>query len=220
MAGRVEVAGVEAVAGALAERRRDVREDLANLGRRPAERAAGAGRVLDEQPRAAAPAPRQTGGALSSEERGQLGRAVDRIQAGNYAEGIALLEPIVARGPQAWEPWFWLGTARLGQGELNAADEALAQAIRRAPAQPQLWVQRAIAAQERGEHHRALEWLREARNLNPGAAEVHLNIGYSAEAVGLREEAVRAYRDFLRLTEGRESFSAQRNWVNRRLGVL
>ena len=155
-----------------------------------------------------------------AEQRATLGRAIQLVQAADYLAGRELLQGVLAAGFDGWEAWFWLGTAYLGNGELVEADHALSEALRRDPAQPQLWIQRAIIAQERGEHARALGWLREARNLSPQAPEVHLNIGYSAEAMGLREEAAKAYRDFLRFTEGRESFASQRTWVTRRLGIL
>lgn len=154
------------------------------------------------------------------EQRATLGRAIHLVQAADYAAGRDLLQGVIAGGFDGWEAWFWLGTAYLGTGDLVAADHALSEALRRDPAQPQLWIQRAIIAQERGDHAQALGWLREARNLSPQAPEVHLNIGYSAEAMGLREEAVKAYRDFLRFTEGRESFASQRTWVTRRLGIM
>lgn len=168
--------------------------------------------------RASAPVvPRST---PDAEQRATLGRAIHLVQAGDYSAGGELLQGLLVAGFDGWEAWFWLGTAYLGNGELVEADHALSEALRRDPAQAQLWVQRAIIAQERGDHARALGWLREARNLSPQAPDVHLNIGYSAEAMGLRDEAAKAYRDFLRFTEGRESFASQRNWVTRRLANL
>ena len=69
---------------------------------------------------------------------------------------------------------------------------------------PQIWVQLAIVAQQRGNHTQALQLLGEAKRLNAQMPEVHLNIAFSQDSLGEHQHAaVYAYRMFLKLTEGK-----------------
>ncbi len=119
--------------------------------------------------------------------------------------------------PDRWESWFWLGTAQLAQGQLDEADAALERASKLNPKVSQVWVQRAVVAQERGDHAAAVRLLIEARNLSPRSPQIYLNLGYSYDALGSTAEAEKNYQNFLALTDGDAAYLLQRNLVIERL---
>jgi tetratricopeptide (TPR) repeat protein len=142
------------------------------------------------------------------------------IQRGAYSEAVEILQPIFRAPPKNWEPWFWMGTAQLGLGQHALADTYLSQALAREGKLPQLWVQRAVAAQQQGDNTRALQLLREAERLDPALPEIQLNIAYSSDAMGNIDAAIQAYRSFLAMTEGKAPYVNQRREVLQRLSRL
>ena len=141
----------------------------------------------------------------------------DLLQAENYPEVGKNAQSLAHDFPERWEPWFWLGTAQLAQGQMSASESALEHASKLNPKVAQIWVQRAIVAQERGDHAAAVKLLNEAHELSPKSPQIYLNLGYSNDALGLTEEANKNYLRFLSLTEGDSTYALQRKSIMQRL---
>lgn len=141
-----------------------------------------------------------------------------QLQAEAYTEASKSAQALARDFPERWEPWFWLGTAQLAQSQMDAAESALEHAARLDPKGVGIMVQRAILAQERGDHAAAVRLLGEARDLSPKSPQIYLNLGYSNDALRLPAEAEKYYRQFLSLTEEDGAYSAQRKHVLKRLG--
>ena len=141
----------------------------------------------------------------------------EQLKADDYP-GVGRNAQTLARDfPERWEPWFWLGTAQLAQGQVAAAEASLERAGKLNPKVAQIWVQRAIAAQERSDHATAVRLLNEARELEPKSPQIYLNLGYSNDSLGLTAEAEKSYLRFLSLTEGDGSYVMQRKPIIERL---
>ena len=141
----------------------------------------------------------------------------EQLKAEAYVEASKNAQALARDFPDHWEPWFWLGTAQLAQGQMDAAEAALEHAARIDPKVARVWIQRAIVAQERGDHAAALKLLNEARELAPKSPQIYLNLGYSNDALGFSAEAEVNYRHFLSITEGDNAYSAQRKLVTKKL---
>ena len=149
-----------------------------------------------------------------------LARAQSFIKQRQYAQAINILKPLFAKPPERWEPWFWLGTAQLGAGQLEKARASLVDGLARDATVPQLWVQRALVSQQRGRFGEALDALRQAELLAPELPEVQLNLAYTLEVTGDRLMAGKHYRMFLTLTEGKKAYHATRKKVLDRISRL
>jgi len=136
------------------------------------------------------------------------------VQVAEQAEGLS------RDFPDRWEPWFWLGTAALARGQLAPAEQALERSLALNAGAAQVWVQRGIVAQERGDHAAAVRFLSQAVAQAPRMPEAHLNLGFSFDALGRTSEAERSFRAFLHLTEGNAVYALQRQhiqgWLARR----
>lgn len=141
----------------------------------------------------------------------------EQLKAEAYAEVVRDAQALARDFPDRWESWFWLGTAQLALGQMDAADTALERANKLNPKIAQVWVQRAIVAQERGDHAAAVRLLTEARELSPKSPQIYLNLGYSNDALGLLAEAEKNYLRFLSLTEGDSAYLLQRKPIIERL---
>ncbi len=150
----------------------------------------------------------------------KLARAQSFIKQRQYAQAINVLAPLFAKPPERWEPWFWLGTAQLGLGQLEKAQASLVDGLARDATVPQLWVQRALVDQQQGRFGEALDALRQAELLAPELPEVHLNLAYALDVEGNRLVAVSYYRTFLTLTEGKKAYHAIRKKVLDRISRL
>ena len=144
----------------------------------------------------------------------------ERLKAGAYEDVSKYAQALSRDFPDRWEPWFWYGTAQLVLGQVGEAEIALDRATRANPRISQVWVQRAIAAQERNDHAAAVRFLGEARILAPKSPEIYLNLGYSYEALGMPADAEKYFRNFLALTEGNSVYEAQRKRIAEKLGQL
>jgi len=155
---------------------------------------------------------------LSRTKRLQL--AQEAVIDGNYKQAIQKLRPILFNHKANWEVFFWIGSAKLGLGQFNEADDYFNKALELNSDMPQVWTQRAIIAQERNNHIAALKFLHKAQKLAPTAPEIVLNIAYSNDALGDRNGAVFAYREYLSLTQDNTSYTQQRQAVSSRLSEL
>ena len=150
----------------------------------------------------------------------ELVRAQHFIQKRRYARAVAVLQPLFMEPPERWEPWFWLGTAQLGLGQWEKARTSLVEGLARDATVPQLWVQRALVSQQQGRFGEALDALRQAELLAPKLPEVHLNLAYALEVEGNKLVALKHYRTYLTLTEGKKSYHPTRRKVLDRISRL
>jgi len=152
----------------------------------------------------AAEIPRQTLPATRIRHAQQL------IQAGNYEEAAGWLSPLFHDPPVTWQPWFWMGTALLGKGDTEQADHYFLSGLARNDKVPQLWIQRALVAQQRGDYQLAIHDLRQAEALDANLPHIHLNMGYAYEQLGNNRLANQYYGNFLKLSEGQPGFFSTR----------
>ena len=150
----------------------------------------------------------------------RLAHAQSFIKQRQYARAINILEPLFAKPPERWEPWFWLGTAQLGLRQLEEARASFVDGLARDATVPQLWVQRALVDQQQGRFGEALDALRQAELLATDLPEVQLNLAYTFEVTGDGVMARRHYRMFLILTENKKAYRATRKKVLDRISRM
>jgi len=119
------------------------------------------------------------------------------VKTGQYERAVAVLSAITEARTDDWRPWFWLGSAKLLRGNLYGAESALDEALGRDGSVAEIWVQRALVAQEQQDWRTALQLLSVAAELAPEHPMVMLNIGITSEALGNIKSARAAYRKFL-----------------------
>lgn len=146
-----------------------------------------------------------------------LHHAQELIQSGKYEEAQAMLSPLFHDPPVSWEPWFWMGTAYLGAGQLEQADQYFLSGLARNDKIPQLWIQRALVAQQQGSFQLAVHELRQAEALQPDLPHIHLNMGSAYERMGNNRLANQYFGRFLQLTEGQPKFFSTRKKLFARL---
>jgi len=154
---------------------------------------------------------------LQSSQTDRLHQAQQLIQTGNYEEAVVLLTPLFRDPPVKWQPWFWMGTALLGKGDMEQADQYLLSGLARNDKIPQLWIQRALVAQQRGDYQLAIHELRQAESLEADLPHIHLNMGYAYEQLGNDRLANQYYGKFMKLAEGNPAFFSTRKKLFARL---
>jgi tetratricopeptide (TPR) repeat protein len=154
---------------------------------------------------------------LQPTQRNRLRHAQQLIQSGEYEGAVALLSPLFHEPPVKWEPWFWMGTALLGQGDIEQADQFFLSGLARNDKIPQLWIQRALVAQQRGDYQLAIHELRQAETLEADLPHIHLNMGYAYERLGNDRLANEYYGKFLKLSEAQPAFFSIRKKLFARL---
>ena len=147
----------------------------------------------------------------------QLRHAQQLIRSGEYEDAVALLSPLFHDPPVKWQPWFWMGTALLGKGDMEQADQFFLSGLARNDKVPQLWMQRALVAQQRGDYQLAIHELRQAESLEADIPQIHLNMGYAYEKLGNDRMANQYYGKFLKLSEGNPTFFSTRKKLFARL---
>ncbi len=147
----------------------------------------------------------------------RLSHAQELIRAGEYEDAVSLLSPLFHEPPVKWQPWFWMGTALLGKGDMKEADQFFLSGLARNDKIPQLWIQRALVAQQRGDYQLAIHELRQAESLAADLPHIHLNMGYAYEQLGNDRMANQYYGKFLKLSENQPSFFSTRKKLFARL---
>jgi len=143
---------------------------------------------------------------LQASSADRLIRGQQFIRTGKYDDAVALLSPLFHDPPVNWQPWFWMGTALLGKGETEQADQFFLSGLARNDKIPELWIQRALVAQQRGDYQLAIHELRQAESLKADLPHIPLNLGYAYEQLGNHQLANQYYGKFLQLSEGKENF--------------
>ena len=159
----------------------------------------------------------QPGVPLHPSKANQLGHAQQLIRSGEYEEAVELLSPLFHDPPVKWQPWFWMGTALLGKGDIEQADQFFLSGLARNDKVPQLWIQRALVAQQRGDYQLAIHELRQAESLESDIPHIHLNMGYAYEQLGNERMANQYYGKFLKLSEDNPAFFSTRKKLYARL---
>jgi len=159
----------------------------------------------------------QPGVPLHPSTANQLGHAQQLIRSGEYEDAVTLLSPLFHDPPVKWQPWFWMGTALLGKGDIEQADQFFLSGLARNDKVPQLWIQRALVAQQRGDYQLAIHELRQAESLEADVPQIHLNMGYAYEQLGNDRMANQYYGKFLKLSEGNPTFFSTRKKLFARL---
>ena len=147
-----------------------------------------------------------TADSIQSTSANQLHQGQHFIRIGKYDQAIVLLSPLFHDPPINWQPWFWMGTALLGKGDIEKADQYFLSGLARNDQVPELWVQRALVAQQRGDYQLAIHELRQAESLKGSLPHIPLNLGYAYEKLGNQQLANQYYGKFLKLSEGKEAF--------------
>lgn len=147
----------------------------------------------------------------------QLRHAQQLIRSGEYEDAVALMSPLFHDPPVMWQPWFWMGTALLGKGDMEQADQFFLSGLARNDKVPQLWIQRALVAQQRGDYQLAIHELRQAESLEGDIPHIHLNMGYAYEQLGNGRMANQYYSKFLKLSENNPAFFSTRKKLFARL---
>ncbi len=133
------------------------------------------------------------------------------LKKGEYQEALSLFHDVEKL--DAWYEMFLYGTALLMSGDLNEAADVLDTAISLEGNVSELWVQRAIVEQERGDGETALRLLKVALELDPRSAMALLNVGYAYESLGRFEDARIAYSEYLRASSGKLAHVSPRRSV-------
>jgi tetratricopeptide (TPR) repeat protein len=119
------------------------------------------------------------------------------FKTGQHDAAITVLMDIVKGRTDDWRPWFWLGSSYLVTGDLGAAERALEEALARDSQIVEIWVHRALIAEQRNDWRTAMQLLTIAQEIAPNHPMVLLNIGIASDALGLENNAKSAYRKFL-----------------------
>ncbi len=127
-----------------------------------------------------------------------ISEATSALHESDYANAISRLENL--DGSDRWEVPFWLGTAYLLDGQLENAELMLDDALSLQSEVAEIWVQRAVVAQERQQPEIALQFLEVAAQIDERYALTYLNVGIAYESLGDRQNARGAYGKFLKLS--------------------
>lgn len=117
----------------------------------------------------------------------------------DYTTAIRTLER-VSGDSSRWEVSFWLGTAFLLDGQLENAAHALDDALSLESGVVDIWVQRAVVAQQRLQPEVALQLLEVASQVDGSYSLTYLNAAVAYESLGDDQNARGAYGRFLKLS--------------------
>jgi Tfp pilus assembly protein PilF len=124
--------------------------------------------------------------------------ATNALHESDYGRAISRLENLQAVG--RWEVPFWLGTAYLLDGQLENAALMLEDALSLQSEVVEIWVQRAVVAQEQQQPQVALQFLEVAAQVDGDFPLTFLNVGIAYESLGDVQNARGAYGRFLKLS--------------------
>lgn len=124
------------------------------------------------------------------------------FRAGRYAELEARAQAFLAQKPANGRAWHLLGRARLAQGRLQAAREALERAGALLPEQAPVWSDLAVCLNALGDRQAAAACFERSLKFDPLRAEVWANAGRNALELGRPEEAEAHCRRALVLQPG------------------
>jgi len=120
------------------------------------------------------------------------------IEAGNFEEGVAVLEQLVKEHPKNLNFQMQLALAYTAARKLDQAEETLDTAIKQQPKSFDLLQLRASVAMLKQQWQKALEWCHAAIKIDPKSAAAHYNLAVcllklndASKARGALEEAIK-----------------------------
>ena len=125
-----------------------------------------------------------------------LAAAQAKLDAGDAAGALKLLDPLVKREPKLARGYQLRATARLMLGEMSGKED-LDKALALDPTLRQAWLDRAAVAVSEKRYDAALADFEKARALDPADADGVLNIGAVQLLLGRLDEASRSFQDYL-----------------------
>ncbi len=134
--------------------------------------------------------------------------ATSALHESDFGRAISRLENLEAGS--RWEVPFWLGTAYLLDGQLENAELMLDDALSLQSEVVEIWVQRAVVAQERQQPQVALQFLEVAAQVDQAYPLTFLNVGIAYESLGDAQNARGAYGRFLKLSAANSDTSRVR----------
>lgn len=143
----------------------------------------------------------------------RLKRGSVLVKKRSYGKAIEVLEPLFTEPPEEWEAWFWMGTAQMGLGRYEKAQEYFREGLARDETIAELWVQCALVEYQRERYSQALNLLHQALLLAPSLPQVHLNLAVTLESQAYSQSALRHYRQYLSLTKHNPSYLSIRKKV-------
>lgn len=132
-----------------------------------------------------------------------IAEATEALHGSDFTTAISKLEKLEVGN--RWEVPFWLGTAYLLDGQLDNAALMLDDALSLQSEVAEIWVQRAVVAQEQAQPQVALQFLEVAAQVNERFPLVYLNVGIAYESLGDSRSARGAYGRFLKLSAASSS---------------
>ena len=120
---------------------------------------------------------------------GTIYRAISAVGDGDVAAIGTLRGAIEAARPDAVEPYFELGTAELGAGELPRAADTFAGIIERHPDFGPAHANLGVALARMKQPQEAARSLQRALELDPGSPEAHYNLAAALRRLGRNDEA-------------------------------
>ena len=138
--------------------------------------------------------------ATPTHHRAQLAHGRVLVKVDRYDDAIKSLKPLTRSRPGDWRVWFWLGTGQLLAGALNDAEQSLDEALSRNGEVAEIWLHRAVVAEEKGEWRTALQLLKIANEIAPDHPSILLNLAMTGEALGFIDFAQQGYARFLTST--------------------
>ncbi|HET9768738.1 MAG TPA: tetratricopeptide repeat protein [Thermoanaerobaculia bacterium] len=125
-----------------------------------------------------------------------LAAAQAKLDAGDAAGALKLLDPLVKREPKLARGFLLRATARLMLGEAGGKED-LDKALTLDPTLRQGWLDRAAVAVSERRYEAALADFEKARALDPADADGILNVGAVQLLLGRLDEASKSFQDYL-----------------------
>lgn len=127
-----------------------------------------------------------------------LEQAKSALQKNDFATAIRTLEALDGQSGR-WEVAFWLGTAYLLDGQLENAALTLDESLMLESEVADIWVQRAVVAQEQAQPEVALQLLEVAAQVDGSFPLTYLNAAITYDSLNDVDNARGAYGRFLKL---------------------
>ncbi len=138
-------------------------------------------------------------GTSGGDAQTQVEAAQSLMDAGQYAEAIALLKQVIARDPASVEAHFLLGNAYANTSQLVEAAQAFKTVISLDPSNADAHSNLGVVYYRQGQLPEAAAEFELALSLSPDDAEIHYNLGGAYFQMGKLDEAIAQFEKALEL---------------------